>query len=126
MKPIIENLKWKNVRTIALALLCAMGSALILGGCADQYGGAYYAPDYGSYYGSYGYGGGPYYYGYDSSYYGAYNVGGVRHSRYYGGHHFAHDFGGNAGRGNSAPHASGPGAAHVGGGGGGGHGGGHP
>jgi hypothetical protein len=83
---------------IAFSLMCGSVLALLLGGCADgTYAGAYYAPDYGPYYGDYGYGGDPYYYGYDPGYYGEYVIGSTRHHRYYGSHHFAHDFGASRG-----------------------------
>jgi hypothetical protein len=79
---------------IGFSLVCGSVAALLLGGCAvAPYSTAYYAPDYGPYYSDYGYGGDPYYYGYDPGYYGGYAIGSTRHSRYYGSHHFAHDFG---------------------------------
>jgi hypothetical protein len=100
---ISENERWergargigRRQRTVMVFTL-VFGSvvAFLLGGCAaGDYSTAYYAPDYGPYYSDYGYGGDPYYYGYDPGYYGGYVIGSARHSRYYGSHHFAHDFG---------------------------------
>ncbi len=78
---------------MVFSLVCGSVAAFFLGGCAvAPYSTAYYAPDYGPYYSDYGYGGDPYYYGYDPGYYGGYVTGSTRHSRYYGSHHFAHDF----------------------------------
>ena len=105
----IDNAKF----FIGGALLAA--AAIGLSGCADGggyaagYGPGYYAPDYGSYYGDYGYAGGPYWGG--GGYYGGeIVVGGVRHRGYYGGHHFAHEWSGasRAGgvRGGNAVHAA--------------------
>jgi len=88
------GIAWGKRKVIVFSLVCGSVAALFLGGCAaGDYSTAYYAPDYGPYYSDYGYGGDPYYYGYDPGYYGGYVVGSTRHNRYYGSHHFAHDFG---------------------------------
>src|SRR3978361_1312246 len=89
-----QGANWK-VRAIALVAIVMVGAGL--GGCAGTvgasggYGTAYYAPDYGTYYGDYGYDGSPYWGG--GPYVGSTIViGGRSHSGYYGGHHFSHDF----------------------------------
>jgi hypothetical protein len=88
-----------NAKVFMAAALVA-AATIGLSGCADGggsyaggYGSRYYAPDYGAYYGDYGYAGNPYWGG--GSYYGGeIVVGGVRHRGYYGGHHFAHQWSG--------------------------------
>ena len=88
------GIAWGKRMVMVFSLVCGSMAVLLLGGCAaGDYSTAYYAPDYGPYYSDYGYGGDPYYYGYDPGYYGGYVVGSTRHNRYYGSHHFAHDFG---------------------------------
>jgi hypothetical protein len=84
--------------TLVLALIIVAGVGL--SGCAETggvgYSSAYYAPDYGPYYGDYGYDGYPYWGG--GPYLGSsIIIGGRSHRGYYGGHHFAHDFRGNTG-----------------------------
>jgi hypothetical protein len=97
---------WRKLRMIALPVLCVTLTAFLLGGCADgTYSGAYYAPDYASYYSDYGYAGDPYY-GYDPGYYGGYVIGGSHFHRHFGHHHFGNDFRTSRGPSmRSAPHA---------------------
>jgi hypothetical protein len=86
----------KVAKGLAVAMIAA--AAVGLAGCAGGYyqagyGPGYYAPDYGSYYGDYGYGGGPYF-GYGGVYGGTdIVIGGVHHHGYYGYHHFAGEHG---------------------------------
>jgi hypothetical protein len=111
-------------------LFPALLVAAVIGfsGCAEDgyyasgYGRSYYAPDYGSYYGDYGYAGDPYW-GAGPYSGGEIIIGGHHHHGYYGGHHFAHQGsggsragfrGGSRGAGSSAVHAA---PAHGGGGG---------
>lgn len=77
-----------RARLLARAVIA--GAALGLSGCAatagDGYGGAYYAPNYSPYYGSYGYSGSPYWGG--GAYVGnTFVVGGASHGGHYGGQH---------------------------------------
>jgi hypothetical protein len=99
----------------ALLAAAAFGfSGCAEGNYASGYGPRYYAPDYGSYYGDYGYAGDPYW---GSGPYsgGEIIVGGTHHRSHYGGHHFTHESSGAGMRG--APRAAAPSAGHVGGGG---------
>ena len=94
---------------VSVRLLALLGLGLILQGCAGDFGGAYYGPSYGGYYGEYGYGGAPYY-GYDPGYYGGFVVNNSRYPRYYGSHHFTGNF--HAEHGAPVP-GRGAGAAHA-------------
>lgn len=77
-----------------LAALALAGLALTTGGCAGGYyeagyGSGFYAPDYGPYYGEYGYGGAPY--GGFGGFYGGPDIviGTSHYHHYYGNHHYA-------------------------------------
>ena len=86
-----------NLRGLVASLLGLGVIALALNGCATGdvaagYNTAYFAPDYQPYYGAYGYDGLPYWG--DGPYVdAAVIVGGREHRGYFGGHHFAHDWG---------------------------------
>jgi hypothetical protein len=85
---------FKFLISAALMVIAAVSFTGCAGGYyAAGYGPAYYGPDYGPYYAEYDYGGYPYW-GTGAYYGGEIVVGGVHHRGYYGGHHFAHEWGG--------------------------------
>jgi len=106
--------RWlKAAKMIGRAFLLGI-FLLVMNGCGGGYGGAFYTPNYGSYYGDYGYHGEAYP-DFGGSYGGDIIVGGVRHQGHYGGHHMGNDFHG--GGGSHGSHSSGRGGGgHSGGG----------
>ena len=115
------DLSDERIARFSLKVLISAASMIVaaisFAGCADGYyaagyGPAYYAPDYGPYYAEYVYDGSPYW-GPGAYYDTDIVIGGVHHHRYYGGHHFAHEWSGAHARAAGVPHAAAPGGVHA-------------